>query len=147
MKLTYLLRRQDSNLRPSPYESVMQPSTPRRGLKNPHILTDLEEHSKNEFHQSLFNPFLQNMGKVANERVELPMTDSELAVLPLHYMAIKTAYRRLAVDNILFHFKFIKYERNFLANIKRFIIITRCQTKWTRQIQTCNSNATLGFIN
>ena len=87
------------------------------------------------------------MGKVANERVELPMTDSELAVLPLHYMAIKTAYRRLAVDNILFHFKFIKYERNFLANIKRFIIITRCQTKWTRQIQTCNSNATLGFIN
>ena len=35
MKLTYLLRRQDSNLRPSPYESVMQPSTPRRGLKKP----------------------------------------------------------------------------------------------------------------
>lgn len=54
MKLTYLLRRQDSNLRPSPYESVMQPSTPRRGLKNPHILTDLEEHSKNEFHQSSY---------------------------------------------------------------------------------------------
>lgn len=87
MKLTYLLRRQDSNLRPSPYESVMQPSTPRRGLKNPHILTDLEEHSKNEFHQSLFNPFLQNMGKVAKDGFEPPIARSELAVLPLHYMA------------------------------------------------------------
>ena len=46
MKLTYLLRRQDSNLHPSPYESAMQPLTPRRGLKNLHILTDLEEQSK-----------------------------------------------------------------------------------------------------
>ena len=72
--------------------------------------------------------------RAANERVELPMAGSEPAVLPLHIGFLKTAYlHRPTVDNILFHFKFIKYERNSLANIKRFIIITRCQTKWTEQ--------------
>ena len=36
----YLLQRQESNLRPLPYESNMQPHTPRCGLEKTSILTD-----------------------------------------------------------------------------------------------------------
>ena len=55
---------------------------------------------------------------VAKDGFEPPIARSELAVLPLHYMAIKTAYlRRLAVD--LLTFKFFNYEK-FSIPIKRF---------------------------
>ena len=65
---------------------------------------------------------------VAKDGFEPPIARSELAVLPLHYMAFKTAYlHRLAVDNILFHFKFINM-KNFIANKNGLLQLTRCQT-------------------
>ena len=65
-----------------------------------------------------------------------------------HYILafLKTAYlHRPTVDNILFHFKFIKYERNSLANIKRFINYKMSNLSGRSRTQTRNSCAFTRF--
>ena len=129
-----LLQRQESNLLPLDYETNMQPLTPRCGQK-----TSI---SSRTWRRKIIINQITHLFKnhvVADERVELPIARSELAVFPLHQSAFtKTAYLHRRAD----WFSYFK----IIINYEKYLLPYKSRGSRDR-IQTYNSCATQGFIN